>query len=116
MLGLRRPGGALARASLALEEAAGDLARGVRALFDVDCQREEVGAVTGLRTSHCGGEHHRVATANDDSAVRLLATRAREDLLARVERLLEAELARFTDLVTEASPGDGGAGPPGRPT
>ena len=68
----RREGGALAGASLALEEAAGDLARGVHPLFDVDRQREEVGAFAGLRASHCGGENHRLASANDDSAVRLL--------------------------------------------
>ena len=68
----RGEGGALAGASLALEEAARDLARGVHALFDVDRQREEVGALTGLRASHCGGENHRLARANDDSAVRLL--------------------------------------------
>ncbi len=64
--------GALGRARLTLEETARDLPRGVRTLFDVDCQREEVGALTGLRASHCGGEHHCVAAANDDSAVRLL--------------------------------------------
>ena len=67
----RGEGGALAGASLALEEAAGDLARGVHALFDVDREREEVGALTGLRASHCGGENHRLAGANDDCAVRL---------------------------------------------
>ncbi len=68
----RGEGGALAGASLALEETAGDLARGVHALFDVDRQREEVGVLSGLRTSHCGGENHCLAGANDDSAVRLL--------------------------------------------
>ena len=68
----RGEGGALAGASLALEEAARDLARGVHALFDVDRQREEVGVLSGLRASHCGGENHCLARANDDSAVRLL--------------------------------------------
>ncbi len=68
----RSQGGALTRASLALEEAAGDLARGVHPLLDVDRQREEVGALAGLRASHRGGENHRLARANDDCAVRLL--------------------------------------------
>ena len=69
---------------LALEEAAGDLARGVHPLLDVDGQREEVGALAGLRPSDCRGEHHRLATADDDCAVRLLRELAglKGDLLA----------------------------------
>ncbi len=39
-----------------------------------------------------------------DSAVRMLAARARADLLERVELLLETERARFVDLVHAASP------------
>src|SRR5438105_10740340 len=69
------PGGqgcALAGAALALEEAAGDLAGGVHALLDVDRQREEVRAFAGLGPADCRGEHHRLATADDDGAVRLL--------------------------------------------
>ena len=38
----------LARTTLTTEERAGDLARGVHALFDVDREREEVDALTGL--------------------------------------------------------------------
>jgi hypothetical protein len=44
-----------------------------------------------------------------DQAIRSLAARAREDLLARVDELLDAEAARFTDRTTavgiEADPG-----------
>jgi energy-coupling factor transporter ATP-binding protein EcfA2 len=44
-----------------------------------------------------------------DQAIRALATRAREDLLARVDELLDQESARFTDRTTavgiEADPG-----------
>ncbi len=39
-----------------------------------------------------------------DSAVRLLATRARADLLERVEGLLEAERARFVEIVDAVAP------------
>ena len=58
----------LARATFAAEERAGDLARGVRALLDVDGEREEVDALAGLRRAH-GGEHRGVADAHDDRAV-----------------------------------------------
>jgi hypothetical protein len=44
-----------------------------------------------------------------DQAVRTLADRARQDLLERVERLLEAEAARFTDLVAPRAPEAGEA-------
>jgi energy-coupling factor transporter ATP-binding protein EcfA2 len=44
-----------------------------------------------------------------DQAVRSLAARAREDLLARVERLLEGEAARFEELLDEADRASGGA-------
>jgi hypothetical protein len=60
------------RAPLALEKAAGDLAGGVHALLYVDCQREEVGALAGLRSPLCRREHHRLTRANHDCAVRLL--------------------------------------------
>jgi len=39
-----------------------------------------------------------------DQAVRALAARARDDLLARVERLLDREAARFEELLDEAAP------------
>ena len=74
------PGGerrALGGAALALEEAAGDLARGVRALLDVDGQREEVRAFARLRPALRRREHHRVAGADDDGAVGLLRQLAR---------------------------------------
>ena len=75
---------ALGGAALALEEAAGDLPGGVHALLDVDRQREEVRALAGLRPAHCGREHHRLAAADDDGAVRLLRELAglEGDLLA----------------------------------
>ena len=44
-----------------------------------------------------------------DQAVRSLAARAREDLLARVERLLEGEAARFEDLLDRVTPPPEGA-------
>ncbi len=63
---------ALARPTLALEEAAGDLARGVHALLDVDRQREEVRAFARLHPADGRREHHRLARADDDRAVCLL--------------------------------------------
>src|SRR4051812_35005619 len=68
---------ALGGAALALEEAAGDLARGVRALLDVDGQREEVRAFARFRPALRRREHHRVAGADDDGAVGLLGELAR---------------------------------------
>src|SRR5207244_6762329 len=59
---------------------AGDLAGGVHPLLDVDREREEVGALARLLPPLRRGEHHRIAAADDDRAVRLL----RE--LARLER------------------------------
>ncbi len=67
-----REDGALGRAPLTLEEAARDLAGGVHPLLDVDGEREEVCALARLGASLGCGEHHRVASADDDSAVRLL--------------------------------------------
>ena len=60
----------LARAALALEERAGDLARGVHALLDVDRQREEVDVAEVAGRG--GAEDHRVALADDDGAGGLL--------------------------------------------
>src|SRR5205814_6236936 len=60
------------RAPLTLEEAARDLAGGVHPLLDVDGEREEVCALARLGAPLGCGEHHRVASADDDSAVRLL--------------------------------------------
>ena len=66
----RGQGGLLAGAALALEEAAGDLARGVHALLDVHRQREEV----DVARVACGGggEDHRVPCGDDHGAARLL--------------------------------------------
>ena len=69
------PGGqgrALGGAPFALEEAARDLPGGVRALLDVDREREEVRSFACLRPAHGRREHHRVARAHDDGAVSLL--------------------------------------------
>ena len=52
---------------LALDEAAGDLARGVHALLEVDRQREEVQPGARLRAVG-GAEHERVAVADGDRA------------------------------------------------
>ena len=60
----------LAGAALALEERAGDLARGVHPLLDVDRQREEVD-VTQVACGR-GGEHDGVARADDHGAGGLL--------------------------------------------
>ena len=69
---------------LALEEAAGDLARGVHLLLDVHREREEVGALTGLRASDDRGEHHGLAAADDDRAVRLLRQEAGREVDVRL--------------------------------
>ena len=60
----------LARATLALEERAGDLARGVHALLDVDGEREEVDVAEVARGR--GAEDHGVALTDDDGAGGLL--------------------------------------------
>src|SRR5436190_14290905 len=60
----------LARATLALEEGAGDLARGVHALLDVDREGQEVHVA---QVADGGGvENERVALADDDGAGGLL--------------------------------------------
>ena len=46
-----------------------------------------------------------------DAAVRRLAARARDDLAARVDRLLAAEEARFTAVVDRVAPHEGGGEP-----
>ena len=50
--------GVLGWPALAAEERAGDPARGVHPLFDVDRQREEVEVVLGLLGRRRGGQHH----------------------------------------------------------
>jgi len=73
----------------------------------------QTGGLTGAEVLIAGGtsaaSQKVLEAVFGDSAVRLLATRARADLLERVERLLAAEQARFIDLVAEASPGTGAA-------
>ena len=59
------------RPALPAEERAGDLAGGVHPLFDVDGEREEVGALTHLAGRGRGGEHDRVADPGDDGSVGL---------------------------------------------
>ena len=77
----------LARATLALEERAGDLARRVHALLDVHRQREEVD-IAQIADGR-GAEDHRVALADDDRAGGLLGH------LAGLERdLLTGDLHR----------------------
>ena len=73
-------GALLAGAALALEEASGDLARGVHALLDIHRQREEVD-VTRV-AGGCGAQHHRLASANDHGSGSLLgkAPRLERDL------------------------------------
>ena len=58
--------------ALTTEERAGDLARGVHALFDVDGEREEVDALADAFVRVGGGEDDGVADAADDRALRLL--------------------------------------------
>ncbi len=65
----------LARAALALEEGAGDLARGVHPLLDVHAQREEVDVAEVAAVAVF--EHHGVALTDDDGAGCLLGHLAR---------------------------------------
>ena len=65
----------LARATLAAEEGAGDLARGVMPLLDVDGQGQEVD-VAQVAHRRCA-EDHRVARLNDDGAACLAGQLAR---------------------------------------
>ena len=67
----------LARASLALEEAAGDLARGEGLLLVVDGEREEVDALPRALGAHGGAEHDGLAIAGEHGAVGLPRDAAR---------------------------------------
>src|SRR6185295_2853460 len=67
---VRLPGGEdrrLRRARLTLDEAARDLARRVHSLLEVDREREEVEARSGLRPVG-GAEHHGVAVTDRDGS------------------------------------------------
>ena len=66
----------LGRLALALEEAAGDLARGVHLLLDVDGEGEEVDPFPRLRTTDGGREYSRLAARDEDRSVRLLGESA----------------------------------------
>ena len=65
----RRQDGRLGRASLALDEPAGDLARGVHPLLEIDREREEIEPGTGFRPVR-GPEHHGVTEADGDGSAR----------------------------------------------
>ena len=67
----------LGGASLALEEAAGDLPGRVRPLLDIDREREEICALTGVGAALRGRKDHGLAGADDDCAVCLLGELAR---------------------------------------
>ena len=63
---------ALAHASFALDEAAGNASAGVGVLAVVHGEREEVDALAGLGIGDGGGQHHVFAQAHHDRAVGLL--------------------------------------------
>ncbi len=71
-----REDGLGAGASLATEERAGDAARGVHALFDVDRQREEVELVLGVLADRRGRQQHRLAVEVRDCRPGSLAGQA----------------------------------------
>src|SRR5262249_4294321 len=126
--------GALRRPSLALEEAARDLPGGVHPLLDVHGQREEVRALALLHPALRRREHHRLARADDDRAVRLLGELPRlqrnlgaADLDSDSRRLptrithafLHSSLARFGRWRFESAPRAGSSlklPPPGGPS
>ena len=66
----RRQRRLLAGFALATEERAGDFARGVHALLDVDGEGKEVHVAKAA--DGCGAEHHGVAGLDNDRATRLL--------------------------------------------
>jgi hypothetical protein len=70
------------------------------------------GGLTGAEVAVAGGtsaaSQKLIEAVFGDQAVRALAREAREDLLSRVERLLDDEAARLRALVHRAAPADGG--------
>ena len=64
--------GPLGGAALTPEETAGDLARGVHPLLDVDGQRKEVDALAGAPGCGRGDEHRGLADLGEHGAVGLL--------------------------------------------
>jgi energy-coupling factor transporter ATP-binding protein EcfA2 len=73
----------------------------------------QTGGLTGAEVLIAGGtsaaSQKVLEAVFGDSAVRMLAARARADLMERVEALLAAELDRFTSLVDASSPEAGAA-------
>ena len=69
----------LGRASLALDEAAGNLARGVHALLDIDRQREEVDALARRLARGGGAQDDGIAVAQQHGAAGLFGDAARLD-------------------------------------
>jgi hypothetical protein len=71
----------------------------------------QTGGLTGAEIAIAGGtsalSQKVLEAVFGDQAVRALATRARADLLARVERLLAGEAGRFTGLVRPLAPDAG---------
>ena len=65
--------------AFALEEAAGNAARGIGVFTVVDRQRQEINSFARARGVACGDEHHGVAHADHDGAVGLLGEAARLD-------------------------------------
>src|SRR5699024_8176260 len=63
--------------TLASEEAAGDLARGVGLLFDVDRQREEVGTLTGFLGTVRSRKDAGLTECGDDRTLGLRGEKAR---------------------------------------
>src|SRR5436305_11901368 len=95
----RRQDRPLRGASLALEEAARDLAGGVHPLFHVHGEREEVRTFARFHAALGGGEHHCVAGPDDDGAVRLLRELAGLEadlLLSNLDGDLRPALGRDT--------------------
>ena len=88
----------LAGFALATEERAGDLARGVHPLLDVDGEGKEVHVAQVA--DGCGAEDHRVAGLNHDRATRLLREFARlEGNLAVADIHRDAAYVKHAHLV-----------------
>ena len=93
----------LAGSTLATEERAGDLARGVHPLLDVDGEGKEVHVAQAADGR--GAEHHRVAAANHDRATRLLREFARlEGNLAVADIRRDAGYVKHAHLVVYLRP------------
>ena len=69
----------LGRTALALEEAAGNAARGIGLLLIVHGEREEVAARGRLLQAHRGDQHYRLAHGDEHGAVGLAGELARLD-------------------------------------